>query len=85
MVKDRLEEKFDNLSPTDKVKLLKASSDTSYQYKVLALFHNKKLCIECGAQPQIGARRMIAIDGDWPTRYLNLWFHRECYNLSKII
>ena len=75
---DKLEKKFDNLDPAGKIKLLKASSDTPHQYKVLALFHNQKLCIECGRQTQIGDRQMIAIDGDWPTKYVNLWECKEC-------
>lgn len=75
---DKLEEKFENLSPMGKVDLLKASLNTSYRHKVLTLFHNKKLCIECGKQPSIGNRLMIPIDGEWPTNYFNLWKCKEC-------
>ncbi len=86
---DKLKKKFENLSPTDKVKLLEASSDTSRLYEVLALFHNQRLCIECGKQTQIGDRQMTAFDGEWPTRYLNLWKCRGCLefiqdNMSEV-
>lgn len=75
---DKLDKKFENLSPTDKVGLLTASSDAAHQYEILALFHTQRLCIECGRQTQIGDRQMVPLDGEWPTRYLNLWKCREC-------
>lgn len=75
---DKLEEKFDNLNPTAKVDLLKVSQSTPYYYEILTLFHNRKLCIRCGELPSIGDRYMIPIDGEWPTRYFNLWVHKEC-------
>ena len=78
MAKNKLEEKFDNLTPSGKVDLLKSSAGTQYECKVLTLFHNQKLCIVCGKPTQIGLRQMIAIDGEWPTRYFNLWRHKEC-------
>lgn len=76
-------EGFDNLGPATKIKLLKESAKSLPDYyRVLTLFHNQKLCIECGRQTQIGSRQMIAVDGEWPTKYLNLWRCVEC--LEKV-
>ena len=73
---DKLEKKFDNLVPTDKVKLL--STTGQYRPRILQLFHEKELCIKCGVPTVVGDRMMIAVDGSWPEEYFNLWEHKKC-------